>query len=172
MDLLNNMDQALIQTPLGTALLTGSEAGITELSIGERRPVSAEVPLSLIPVCRQLKAYFNGELRQFDVTLLPGGTPFQKRVWKALGEIPFGSTISYGELAASLGNPGAVRAVAAANARNPIWVLIPCHRVIGSDGSLTGYAGGLHRKKWLLDHESGSRQFSLFPEQQTTRSVF
>jgi methylated-DNA-[protein]-cysteine S-methyltransferase len=164
------MDQALIQTPLGTAFLAGSKAGITELTIGERRPVSAEVPNSLVPFCRQLDAYFKGERSQFEVTLLPQGTPFQKRVWKALTEIPFGSTISYGELAASLGNPGAVRAVAAANAQNPIWLLIPCHRVIGSDGALRGYAGGLHRKKWLLDHESGFHQYSLFPEKQTTRS--
>jgi len=164
------MDQACIQTPLGTALITGSEAGITHVTIGDGRPERDLIPSSLSQVCKQVNAYFEGHLKQFDIPLLPEGTEFQKKVWKALMEIPFGSTVSYGELATRLGNPGAVRAVAAANALNPIWILIPCHRVVGSDGALTGYAGGLHRKKWLLDHESGTCQYSLFPQKQTTRS--
>jgi methylated-DNA-[protein]-cysteine S-methyltransferase len=164
------MERAFIQTPLGTASILGGESGISHLTIGDSGPHNDFIPSSLLPVYRELNAYFNGGLKQFDIPLLPEGTPFQKKVWQALTEIPFGSTISYGELAAHLGNPGAVRAVASANAQNPIWILIPCHRVVGSDGALTGYAGGLHRKKWLLDHESCFHQYSLFPEKQTPRS--
>jgi methylated-DNA-[protein]-cysteine S-methyltransferase len=159
--------RAYINTPLGTALIEGSEAGITRVTIGPEVPESKEIPASLVPVCRQLKAYFEGYLREFDIPLSPEGTDFQKKVWKALMEIPFGRTISYGELAAGLGNPGAVRAVASANAQNPIWILIPCHRVVGTDGDLRGYAGGLHRKQWLLNHESEAYQYSLFPGGQT-----
>jgi methylated-DNA-[protein]-cysteine S-methyltransferase len=161
------MDRAYINTPLGTALIEGGEAGITRLTVGPEMPESDPVPVSLIPVYRQLKAYFEGHLRKFDIPLSPEGTDFQKKVWKALMEIPFGKTLSYTELAASLGNRGAVRAVASANAQNPIWILIPCHRVVGADGDLRGYAGGLHRKQWLLNHESGAYQYSLFPVAQT-----
>ena len=164
------MEHATLQTPLGTATIIGSDAGISQLTLGDRKEGNIPVPASLTEVCRQLDAYFQGALKEFDIPLLPEGTPFQKKVWKALAEIPFGSTVSYGELAAKLGNSGAVRAVASANAQNPIWILIPCHRVVGAGGDLRGYAGGLHRKKWLLDHESGSCQYSLFPEEQTTRS--
>ena len=164
------MDRAYIHTPLGTAQITGNEAGITHLTIGDSRPERNLIPSSLDQVCKQVNAYFEGHLKHFDIPVLPEGTTFQKKVWKALMEIPYGSTISYGDLAAQLGNPGAVRAVASANAVNPIWILIPCHRVVGSDGALRGYAGGLYRKKWLLDHESGSGQYSLFPGEQTTRS--
>lgn len=164
------MERAFVQTPLGTISITGNEAGVSQLTIGDGRPGNIPVPAPLVSVCRQLQAYFQGDLTQFDAPVLPQGTAFQKRVWNALMEIPFGSTVSYGDLAAELGNPGAVRAVASAIAQNPIWILIPCHRVLGSDGALRGYAGGLHRKKWLLDHERGSCQYSLFPEEQTTRS--
>jgi len=164
------MERAFLQTPLGTASITGDESGISQLTIGDEKPKSEVIPSALMPVCRQLEAYFRGDLTQFDVAVRPEGTAFQKKIWKALMEIPFGSTVSYGDLAAELGNPGAVRAVASANAQNPIWILIPCHRVVGSDGALRGYAGGLHRKKWLLDHERGSCQYSLFPGEQTTRS--
>jgi len=164
------MEKAFLQTPLGTASITGDESGISQLTLGDEKPQSEVIPAALIPVCRQLEAYFLGDLTQFDVAVRPEGTAFQKKVWKALMEIPFGSTVSYGDLAAELGNPGAVRAVASANAQNPIWILIPCHRVVGSDGALRGYAGGLHRKKWLLDHENGSCQYSLFQGEQTARS--
>jgi methylated-DNA-[protein]-cysteine S-methyltransferase len=101
----------------------------------------------------QLAAYFAGELTEFDLRLAPSGTEFQRRVWAGLQTIPYGETTSYGELAAQLGNAGASRAVGLANGRNPIGIVIPCHRVIGSDGRLTGYGGGLDRKRWLLDHE-------------------
>ena len=102
----------------------------------------------------QLRAYFAGELREFELPLAPEGTPFQQRVWRALCDIPFGETISYGELARRIGQPTASRAVGLANGRNPISIVVPCHRVIGTDGSLTGYGGGLARKRWLLAHES------------------
>jgi methylated-DNA-[protein]-cysteine S-methyltransferase len=109
-----------------------------------------------------LNEYFEGKRQNFDLLLNPEGTEFQKKVWSLLSEIPYGKTISYLELSRRFGDEKAIRAVAAANGKNPVWIIIPCHRVIGSDGSLTGYAGGLHRKKWLLNHESPSKQQSLF----------
>jgi methylated-DNA-[protein]-cysteine S-methyltransferase len=102
----------------------------------------------------QLAAYFASELTTFALRLAPRGTAFQLRVWELLRRIPFGTTVSYGKLARRLGQPGASRAVGAANACNPISIIVPCHRVIGSDGALTGYAAGIERKKWLLDHEA------------------
>jgi methylated-DNA-[protein]-cysteine S-methyltransferase len=102
----------------------------------------------------QLTQYFDGARTSFDVPLAPVGTPFQRRVWNALVAIPFGETITYGELAHRVGSPGAARAVGRANATNPLSIIVPCHRVIGADGSLTGYAGGEERKRWLLEHES------------------
>ena len=104
---------------------------------------------------RQLVAYFAGRLRAFDLPLAPNGTEFQRRVWTELTKIPFGATISYARLARRVSNAAAVRAVGAANGRNLIPIIVPCHRVIGSDGSLTGFGGGLHRKQWLLKHEGG-----------------
>ena len=101
----------------------------------------------------QLDAYWRGDLRDFDLALAPRGTPFQQRVWAALRTIPFGTTWSYAQLAEEIGSPSAVRAVGAANGRNPIWLVVPCHRVVGSDGKLVGYAGGLDVKRFLLDHE-------------------
>ena len=103
---------------------------------------------------RQMEAYFAGELTEFDLPLNMIGTEFQKTVWRELLNIPFGVTISYGELAERVGNPSASRAVGAANGRNPISIIVPCHRVIGSNGKLTGYGGGIERKEWLLSHES------------------
>ena len=106
----------------------------------------------------QLAAYFEGERTTFDVPLAMEGTAFQQRVWSALRDIPYGQTISYGELARAVGNPNASRAVGLANGRNPIGVIVPCHRVVGSTGSLTGYGGGIERKRWLLDHERARLQ--------------
>jgi|TARA_R110002110_G_scaffold10501_2_gene51587 methylated-DNA-[protein]-cysteine S-methyltransferase len=111
---------------------------------------------------KQFEEYFDGKRTQFDLKLAPEGTEFQKKVWKQLQEIQYGKTMSYQQMANQLGNPKVIRAAASANGRNPISIVIPCHRVIGSDGSLTGYAGGLHRKKWLLEHESPVKQQSLF----------
>jgi methylated-DNA-[protein]-cysteine S-methyltransferase len=105
---------------------------------------------------RQLAAYFGGRLTRFELDLEPAGTPFQRRVWQALRGIPYGQTVSYGELAASIGAPAASRAVGLANGKNPLSIVVPCHRVVGSDGSLTGYGGGLDRKRFLLDLEQGT----------------
>jgi methylated-DNA-[protein]-cysteine S-methyltransferase len=111
---------------------------------------------------KQLKEYFNKERSHFNLKLNPQGTEFQKKVWDALQSVEFGKTQTYQQMANSLGDPKVIRAAAAANGRNPIAIIIPCHRIIGSDGSLTGYAGGLHRKKWLLEHESRFKQGELF----------
>jgi methylated-DNA-[protein]-cysteine S-methyltransferase len=105
------------------------------------------------PVCRQLEEYFQGTRVEFDVPLALHGTDFQKQVWSELSRIPFGETVSYGEQARRLGRPAAARAVGRANGQNPISIIVPCHRVIGGNGSLTGYGGGMERKRWLLDHE-------------------
>jgi methylated-DNA-[protein]-cysteine S-methyltransferase len=110
----------------------------------------------------QMEEFFKGERTSFDLNLSPEGTEFQKKVWKQLQEIPFGKTVTYQKIANQLGDPKVIRAAASANGKNPIAIIIPCHRVIGSDGSLTGYAGGLHRKKWLLEHESPAKQGVLF----------
>jgi methylated-DNA-[protein]-cysteine S-methyltransferase len=110
---------------------------------------------------RQLTAYFAGGLKHFDLPLAPNGTDFQRRVWSALREIPFGTTISYLDLARRVGNAAAVRAVGAANGRNPIPIIVPCHRVIGSNGSLTGFGGGLPRKQWLLRHEGAQAYLEI-----------
>ena len=111
---------------------------------------------------KQFEEYFEGKRTQFDLKLAPKGTEFQKKVWNQLQEIQYGKTMTYQQMANQLGDPKVIRAAASANGKNPISIVIPCHRVIGSDGSLTGYAGGLHRKKWLLEHESPSNQQSLF----------
>ncbi len=152
-----------IKTPLGIAEISGNREGISEIRISDENvEPSEEIPVELEEAVLQLKAYFKGNLQNFDLKLNPQGTSFQKKVWKALQEIPFGKTTSYQQLSIDLGDVKAIRAVAAANGKNPLWVVIPCHRVIGSDGSLTGYAGGLWRKKWLLEHENPPLQQSLF----------
>ncbi len=107
---------------------------------------------------RQLREYFAGDRTEFDLDLVLVGTPFQEEVWAGLLRIPYGETASYGQLATAIGRPKAVRAVGLANGRNPIAVVVPCHRVIGADGSLTGYGGGMERKRWLLDHEEKIRR--------------
>lgn len=152
-----------LKTPLGICEITGDEDGISEIKIVEdEKEPSDLIPEFLLPAVNQIEAYFKGELKEFSLKLNPKGTTFQKRVWQSLLEIPFGKTHSYMDLSKKLRNVKAIRAVAAANGKNPLWIVIPCHRVIGSDGSLTGYAGGLWRKKWLLEHENPSSQQSLF----------
>ncbi len=157
------METVAITTPLGVARLEGDENGIASISIlnGEEQ-TSTIIPEVLEDAVYQLQEYFEGKRSSFSLPLNPSGTDFQQRVWKALRDIPYGKTVSYLDLSKTLGDVKAIRAVAAANGKNPLWIVIPCHRVIGSDGSLTGYAGGLHRKKWLLDHESPVKQQSLF----------
>lgn len=156
-----------LATPLGPMRAVFDGPALVELAFVDAHAmapatVSAQVPAQVpAPVARQLAAlrgaldaYFSGREIAFDVPLAPAGTPFQRDVWTALREIPFGATASYAEIARRIGRPRAVRAVGAANARNPIAILVPCHRVIGADGSLTGYAGGLERKRALLALEA------------------
>lgn len=152
-----------LKTPLGIARIIGSDKGISEIKILDETPqLTSIIPEVLLNAEEQLDAYFRGELKNFDLKLDPEGTDFQKKVWKALLEIPYGETVSYLELSKQIGDVKAIRAVASANGKNPLWIVVPCHRVIGSDGSLTGYAGGLDRKKWLLEHEGALIQQSLF----------
>ena len=145
-----------IESPVGQLLLAADESGLRNIDfVNGRRPVSPdptwqEDPARLQEPARQLLAYFAGELEAFDLPLSPSGTTFQLAVWRSLCEIPYGETISYGELARRLGNPNASRAVGLANGANPIPIVIPCHRVIGSNGKLTGYGGGLPIKEKLL----------------------
>ena len=153
----------IINTPLGPAQIQGNEQGISAVRIlSETKPASEIIPADLQQAKHQLDLYFSGELKEFDLKLNPEGTEFQQKIWKLLLNIPFGRRISYLELAKEFGDPKAIRAVAVANGKNPLWILIPCHRVVGSDGSLTGYAGGLWRKKWLLEHEAPQKQQVLF----------
>lgn len=156
------METAILNTPLGFTQIEGDENGIASITVFDEDLQSDIVPEVLQDAVYQLQEYFEGKRTSFDLTLNPQGTDFQKRVWAALQQIPYGKTTSYLELSKTLGDVKAIRAVAAANGKNPLWIVIPCHRVIGSNGDLTGYAGGLHRKKWLLDHESPVKQQSLF----------
>lgn len=157
------MDEAYLTTPLGIAKLCGDAEGLVSVSVlREGAPAELSIPEPLEDACYQLKEYFEGSRTDFDLKLNPRGTPFQKSVWEAIGRVGFGATISYLELARNLGDVMAIRAVASACGKNPLWIITPCHRVIGSDNSLTGYAAGLHRKQWLLEHESPYKQTSLF----------
>jgi methylated-DNA-[protein]-cysteine S-methyltransferase len=156
------METVCIKTPLGMATITGNENGISVIAIADDGVVSEAIPLVLQEVVTQLNDYFEGKRTEFDVLLNPQGTDFQKKVWNGLLQIPYGKTMSYLELSKQLGDVKAIRAVASANGKNPLWIIIPCHRVIGTDGSLTGYAGGLWRKKWLLELENPSPQQTLF----------
>ncbi len=157
------MDEVIFTTPLGPLLLRGNEQGLAVAKFQDTlQDDSSTIPESLLPAVTQLKEYFSKKRTEFQLSLHPEGTLFQKRVWKQLEEIPFGKTTSYQSMANKLGDPKVIRAAASANGKNPIAIIIPCHRVIGSDGSLTGYAGGLHRKKWLLAHESPVKQGELF----------
>ena len=157
------MDITYYKTPIGTAKIEGDDNGISSVSvIDEDVNHTKLIPKSLQECVKQLDEYFQKRRTAFDVKLNPQGTEFQKKVWKGLQDIPFGKTISYKDQSKKMDVPKAIRAIASANGKNPIWIIIPCHRVIGSDGSLTGYAGGIWRKKWLLEHENPTHQTSLF----------
>ena len=156
------METAYIKTPLGIATIIGDENGISVISVSDEGEISKIIPTILQDAVSQLNDYFEGKRNDFDFKLNPKGTDFQQKVWKGLLEIPFGKTCSYMDLSKILGDVKAIRAVASANGKNPLWIVVPCHRVIGTDGSLTGYAGGLWRKKWLLEHENLTTQQSLF----------
>lgn len=155
-------DIIFINSPLGITKIVGNENGVSVISVFDKGEVSITVPVNLQAAVTQLNDYFEGKRTHFDFKLNLQGTEFQKKVWIELLNIPFGKTLSYLGLAKKLGNIEAIRAVASANGKNPLWIVVPCHRVIGKDGSLTGYAGGLWRKKWLLEHECQTRQEILF----------
>ncbi|MBW1680604.1 MAG: methylated-DNA--[protein]-cysteine S-methyltransferase [Deltaproteobacteria bacterium] len=144
---------AYYESPIGLVEVGGTAEHVTSLHFVDARRAGARAHPLVREACRQVRAYFEGEVRRFDLPLSPTGAPFQVRVWRALLEIPYGQAVSYGALARAVGNPRASRAVGAANARNPIALVAPCHRVVGADGRLTGYGGGLWRKEWLLLHE-------------------
>lgn len=157
------MEACTIKTPLGYTKITGDNDGIASVTVlNSEEQISDIIPESLEDCVYQLNEYFEGKRQVFDLKLNPQGTDFQKTVWEALLTIPYGKTMSYLELSKQLGDVKAIRAVANANGKNPLWIIVPCHRIIGTDGSLTGYAGGLHRKQWLLEHESPYKQQSLF----------
>lgn len=152
-----------VDTPLGTVLLTGDGGALTGVYFTDHLH-SPQPGISwkhdddaLIEARDQLDEYFDGRRTRFDLAVAVEGSPFERTVWTALSEIPYGETVSYGQLAQSIGRPGAARAVGAANGRNPVCIVVPCHRVIGADGSLSGFAWGVDRKSWLLDHEVATR---------------
>lgn len=166
---MSNTQTTYYKTPIGTAKIVGNENGIQSVSVLDD---DFSTPLEITktkntPTCLkncviQLEEYFAGTRTVFDLKLNPQGTTFQQTVWNELLNISFGKSSTYLEQTKQIGDPKAIRAVASANGKNPIWIIIPCHRVIGSNGSLTGYAGGIWRKKWLLEHESGCKQQTLF----------
>jgi methylated-DNA-[protein]-cysteine S-methyltransferase len=156
------------KTPIGQLKIAADEHGLRYVLFEKNKYAVADQATwqrdakALTNVREQLLAYFSGDLKNFDVILSPHGTEFQKHVWKTLASIPFGKTWSYSDIAKKVNSPKAVRAVGAANGRNPIPIILPCHRVIGSNGTLTGYAGGLPMKQWLLEHEGiGQASFKL-----------
>ena len=143
-----------LTTPLGILEILGTNTYITSVLFVEVAADEPEtVPLVLLQCKQELEEYFAGNRRSFDVLLKPEGTGFQKKVWSELKKIPYANTVSYSTIAKKLKNPDAVRAIGLANGKNPIAIILPCHRVIGEDGKLTGYSGGLWRKQWLLEHE-------------------
>lgn len=159
------MQYTYVNSPVGRLLIAGDEAGIRMIAFpknGAAHPAPAggrESRRAFDPAIRQLEAYFSGELTEFDLPLAPKTTPFQGRVLAELVKVPFGTTVSYGELARRVGNPQAARAVGMANGRNPVPIIVPCHRVIGTNGELTGFGGGLEAKRWLLNMEQKAEIF-------------
>ena len=157
-------------SPIGRLLLVSDGDALTGLYMSDHNGGPLPEPgwkrdqASLAAVREQLEAYFAGRLQQFEFGLNPAGTPFQRRVWMELRRIPFGETISYGELARRIGQPTASRAVGRANGQNPIAIVVPCHRVIGADGTLTGFGGGIDRKRWLLEHEAAAGGRGIVPQ--------
>jgi methylated-DNA-[protein]-cysteine S-methyltransferase len=158
------METYILETEIGHIEIKGTAASLCSIQFLETtsETLTSKIPPCLKTIVSQLQEYFAGTRTEFDVKLSPDGTAFQKKVWEQLQTIPFGKTVSYQKMANDLGDPKVIRAAASANGKNPIPIVIPCHRVISSDGSLTGYASGLHRKKWLLEHESPVTQGKLF----------
>ena len=151
-----NTYKAIYKSPLGAIEIAATRDCILSLDFVDKALESdADLPFCLKTCQRQLDEYFSGERKAFLLNLAPQGTPFQKLVWQQLEKIPYGQVVSYADIAGIIGKPTAFRAVGNANGKNPIAIVIPCHRVIGSDGHLTGYGGGLWRKEWLIRHEKG-----------------
>lgn len=153
------------KSPIGTLEIKGDKDGIQSIYFMDDSTslnTQEKIPSSLQNCIQQLDEYFKGSRTTFNLKLNPKGTDFQQRVWQEIQKVEFGKTRSYLEQSKSLGDVKAIRAVASSNGKNPISIIIPCHRIIGSDGSLTGYAGGIQRKKWLLEHENGCKQQTLF----------
>jgi methylated-DNA-[protein]-cysteine S-methyltransferase len=145
--------KAYYNSPIGIVEIRGTEDGIQSIVFVDNEVEREDCPTFMEECIVQLDEYFKGKRKEFSLTLLPEGTTFQKSVWKELEKIPYGNTKSYKDIAVSIGNEKAVRAIGSTNGRNPISIVVPCHRVIGANGKLTGYAGGLWRKEWLLCHE-------------------
>jgi methylated-DNA-[protein]-cysteine S-methyltransferase len=151
---MEEMYNSYIKTPLGLVWIDASDSGLTGISFKQRAECKPKHNIHTDNASKQLMEYFAGERQAFNLTYDISGTDFRMRVWQELQKIPYGSTISYKELAVRVGNPKAVRAVGGANNKNPLGIVIPCHRVIGADGGLVGYGEGLDKKKWLLDLEN------------------
>lgn len=154
---MNKLHQAEFQSPIGIVEIVGTEDAITSILFSEKDtvdfPVTSDSPQVIVDCQRQLEEYFDGQRMEFDFPVTSTGTPFQQKVWSALTEVPYAETVSYGAIAKAIGSDKAVRAVGNANSKNKLTIVVPCHRIIGSTGKLTGYAGTLTRKEWLLRHE-------------------
>ena len=161
------MTHTIIDSPIGELTLVARDGALTGITMPEHRPAPDPAGFgdrddaAFADAVRQLDEYWSGEREAFELPLDPAGSAFQVRVWEALREIPYGETRTYGWIAARIGQPTAVRAVGLANSRNPLSIVVPCHRVVGSTGALTGYAGGVERKRYLLDHERRARLDSV-----------
>ena len=157
-----SIKRAYLKTPIGFLEVTGTRRGVQTVTFIDHKTRKWFTPFCLRESVQQLKEYFEGKREIFYIKLDLLGTNFQMKVWEELQKIPYGKTITYHELAERIGEPKAFRAVGQADAKNPVTVIIPCHRVLGNDGKLVGYAGGLERKKWLLEHEHALSQKDLF----------
>ena len=160
---MKEFDSAIISSPLGMLEITGSRGVIfSVLFFDNKKAKPTKVPASLQKCATELEEYFSWKRKTFDLPLQPNGTTFQRHVWDELLKIPYGKTTSYLKLARELGDEKSIRAAASANGKNPIAIIIPCHRVIGSNGEMVGYGGGIKKKEWLLSHERGEEQLDLF----------
>ena len=156
------MFEAYYKSPIGFLRIVSNERDIIKIEFSDEYFKMRMIPVQIQTCIQQLDEYFHGQRQHFTLGINPAGSEFQAKIWNLLLKIPYGKTISYLDLARDFGDQKAIRAIASANAKNPISIIIPCHRVIGNDGSLTGYAGGLLKKQWLLEHEGAIQQKSLF----------
>ncbi|MFC2152510.1 methylated-DNA--[protein]-cysteine S-methyltransferase [Bacteroidota bacterium] len=156
------MFEAYYKSPISNLRIISNDSDIIKIEFTDDFYKMKMIPVQIQDCINQLDEYFKGQRKEFTVRINPAGTEFQSKIWNLLLKIPFGKTTSYIDLAKQYGDEKAIRAIASANGKNPIPIIIPCHRVIGHDGSLTGYAGGLLKKQWLLEHEGGLAQRTLF----------